>query len=120
MGGIRESANRKTRHKNIYGDINNMNLRACRFKICPDANSSCRQIKTGIEQLGLEDRERHCEVCGFTTDGYVSESINILHQGSYLGRRRGHAHGYGVRPQQDAVLKELRTDTRPLQDVMIA
>ncbi len=54
-------------------------------------------------------------------DRDINASINILHRATTLGQRGSHAQGENVRPQQGAVLKELRTnETHTLQDAMIA
>ena len=91
--------------------------------------SNCHYIKRGSERLTLNDRIYHCNVCNMTMDRDVNASINILDRAlnysssnfdSYavkatLGQRGSHAQGENVRPQQGAVLAELRTDkTHPL------
>ena len=82
--------------------------------------SDCHHIKTGSERLGLEDRIYHCNVCGLTMDRDINASINILKRAT-VGHAGSHAQGEGVRPQQGAVLEELRTDkTHPLRDAVIA
>ncbi len=53
-------------------------------------------------------------------DRDINASINILNRAT-LGQRESHAQGDFVRPQNGAVVKELRTDkTHPLQDAVIA
>ncbi|MGC8479548.1 MAG: RNA-guided endonuclease InsQ/TnpB family protein [Candidatus Micrarchaeia archaeon] len=83
--------------------------------------SKCHNIKTGNERLWPEDRVYHCNVCGLTIDRDINASINILHRATTLGQRGSYAQGESVRPQQEAVLKELRTDKiHPLQDAVVA
>ena len=97
--------------------------------------SNCRYIKIGSERLGLEDRTYHCNICGLTLDRDINASMNILNRAlnsessnfdsfavkATLGQRGSHAQGESVRPQQEAVLEELRTDkTHPLRDAVIA
>ena len=49
---------------------------------------------------------------------YVNASINILKRAT-LGQRESYAQGDYVRPQNGAVVKELRTDkTHPLMEVI--
>ena len=82
--------------------------------------SNCHYIKKGAERLALEDRIYHCNVCGMTLDRDVNASRNILKRAT-LGQRGSHAQGESVRPYQEAVLEELRTDkTHPLLDAVIA
>lgn len=42
-------------------------------------------------------------------DRDVNASINILHNATTLGQRGSYAQGDGVRPQNGAVVEELRT-----------
>ncbi|MGC8479187.1 MAG: zinc ribbon domain-containing protein [Candidatus Micrarchaeia archaeon] len=91
--------------------------RAYKYRIYPDAKRQ-REID---ERLWLEDRVYHCNVCGLTIDRDINASINILHRATTLGQRGSYAQGESVRPQQEAVLKELRTDKiHPLQDAVVA
>ena len=70
--------------------------------------SNCHNIKKGEEHLTLNDRIYHCNICGLTMDRDINASINILNRAT-LGQRGSHAQGESVRPQQEAVLAELRT-----------
>ena len=55
-----------------------------------------------------------------TEDRDINASINILRRATTLGQRGSHAQGENVRPRQEAVLDELRTDkTHPLRDAVI-
>ncbi len=59
--------------------------------------------------------------CFRSRDRNISISINILHRATTLGQRESHALGENARPQNEAVLEELRTDkTHPLRDAVIA
>ena len=53
-------------------------------------------------------REYNCGRCGMRLDRDINASINILKRAT-LGQRGSHAQGEDVRPQQGAVLEELRT-----------
>jgi putative transposase len=54
-------------------------------------------------------------------DRDINASINILHMATTLGQRGIHAQGENVRPRQEAIVDELRTDkTHPLRDAVIA
>ena len=70
--------------------------------------------------MPLSKRTYNCQRCGMPKDRDINASINILKRAT-LGQRESHAQGENVRPQQEAVLEELRTDkTHPLQDAVIA
>ena len=74
-----------------------------------------------IQDMPLSERTYNCQRCGMSKDRDINASINILHMATTLGQRESHAQGENVRPQQEAVLEELRTDkTHPFQDAVIA
>lgn len=70
--------------------------------------SSCGHVKKENEKLSLSDRIYHCNICGLNMDRDVNASINILKR-ARGGHPRSYAQGDVVRPQQVAVVKELRT-----------
>ena len=73
-----------------------------------------------IQDMPLSERTYNCQRCGMSKDRDINASINILKRAT-LGQRESHAQGENVRPQQGAVLEELRTDkTYPLRDAVIA
>ena len=73
-----------------------------------------------IQSMPLSKRIYYCEVCGLTEDRDINASINILRRATTLGQRGSHAQGENLRPRQEAVLDELRTDkTHPLRDAVI-
>ena len=73
-----------------------------------------------IQDMPLSERTYICNRCGMQKNRDINASINILKRAT-LGQRGSHAQGEGVRPHQEAVLDELRTDkTHPLQDAVIA
>ena len=81
-------------------------------KIC----SNCGNV----QEMPLSERIYVCNRCGMKKDRDVNSAITILNRAT-LGQRESHAQGENVRPQQEAVLEELRTDkTHPLQDAVIA
>ena len=74
-----------------------------------------------IQSMPLSKRIYYCEVCGLTEDRDINASINILRRATTIGQRGSYAQGEDVRPQQEAVFDELRTDkTHPLRDAVIA
>ncbi|MDE1861184.1 MAG: transposase [Candidatus Micrarchaeota archaeon] len=74
-----------------------------------------------IQDMPLSERIYNCQRCAMSKDRDINASINILHRATTLGQRGSHAQGENVRPQQEAVLEELRTDkTHPLRDAVIA
>jgi putative transposase len=73
-----------------------------------------------IQDMPLSERAYNCQRCGMSKDRDINASINILKR-TTLGQRGSHAQGENVRPKQEAVLEELRTDkTHPLLDAVIA
>ena len=81
-------------------------------KIC----SNCGNV----QEMPLSERIYVCNRCGMKKDRDVNSAITILKRAT-LGQRESHAQGENVRPQQEAVLEELRTDkTHPLRDAVIA
>ncbi|MGC8479887.1 MAG: RNA-guided endonuclease InsQ/TnpB family protein, partial [Candidatus Micrarchaeia archaeon] len=92
--------------------------------------SMCGHIKTSEERLGLSERLYCCNACGLTMDRDENAAKVILKRAKLLekvsskatlGQRGSYAQGESVRPQQEAVLEELRTDkTHPLQDAVVA
>ncbi len=85
-----------------------------------DTSKTCSDCGN-IKDMPLSVREYNCDRCGMQLDRDINASINILHRATTLGQRGSHAQGENVRPQQEAVLEELRTDkTHPLRDAVIA
>ncbi len=88
-----------------------------------DARNTSKECSNcgNIQDMPLSERTYNCQRCGMSKDRDINASINILHRATTLGQREGHAQGENVRPQQEAVLEELRTDkTHPLRDAVIA
>ena len=82
-----------------------------------NTSKTCSQCGN-IQEIGWE-RIYQCNSCGMIKDRDINASINILNRAT-LGQRESHAQGGNVRPQQEAVLEELRTDkTHPLRDAVI-
>ena len=96
-------------------------------KIC----SNCGNIQS----MPLSKRIYLCEECGLQENRDLNASINILKKAlnstssnfdsktlkATAGHAESHAQGENVRPQQEAVLEELRTDkTHHLRDAVIA
>ncbi len=87
-----------------------------------DARNTSKECSNcgNIQEMPLSKRTYNCQRCGMSKDRDINASINILKRAT-LGQRESHAQGENVRPQQEAVLEELRTDkTHPLQDAVIA
>ena len=87
-----------------------------------DARNTSKECSScgNIQEMPLSERTYICNFCGMTMDRDVNASINILNRAT-LGQRGSHAQGESVRPYQEAVLEELRTDkTHPLLDAVIA
>jgi putative transposase len=87
-----------------------------------DARNTSRECSDcgNIQEMPLSERTYICNRCGMQKDRDINASINILKRAT-LGQRGSHAQGEDVRPHQEAVLDELRTDkTHPLQDAVIA
>ena len=81
--------------------------------------SRCGHIKTGDERLGLSERLYHCSACGLTMDR-DENAARVMLKRATLGQRGSYAQGESVRPQQEAVLEELRTDKiHPLHEVSL-
>ena len=76
-----------------------------------DARNTSKECSNcgNIRDMPLSIREYNCSRCGMQLDRDINASINILHRATTLGQRGSHAQGEGVRPQQEAVLEELRT-----------
>jgi putative transposase len=78
-------------------------------------HSNCGNIKS----MPLSKRIYFCEGCGLNEDRGINASINI-HNRATIGQRVSHACGENARPQNEALLEELRTDKiHPLQDAVI-
>ncbi|MGC8888637.1 MAG: helix-turn-helix domain-containing protein [Candidatus Micrarchaeia archaeon] len=95
--------------------------RAYKYRIYPDAKRQ-REID---ERQGLSERIYHCNARGLTVDRdenakAILKRAKLLEKVSSkatLGQRESYAQGESVRPRQEAVLEELRTDkTHPLQE----
>ncbi len=87
-----------------------------------DARNTSKECSNcgNIQEMPLSERTYICNRCGMQKDRDINASINILNRAT-LGQRGSHAQGESVRPHQEAVLEELRTDkTHPLQDAVIA
>ena len=61
-----------------------------------------------IQDMPLSKRTYTCNRCGMQMDRDINASINILNRAT-LGQRGSHAQGENIRPQQGAILNELRT-----------
>ena len=88
-----------------------------------DARNTSKECSNcgNIQEMPLSERTYNCQRCGMSKDRDVNASINILRRATTLGQRGSHAQGENVRPQQEAVLEELRTDkTHPLRDAVSA
>ena len=88
-----------------------------------DAKNTSKKCSNcgNIQEMPLSERTYACHRCGMSKDRDVNASINILRKATTLGQRESHAQGENVRPQQEATLKELRTDkTHPLRDAVSA
>ena len=88
-----------------------------------DARNTSKQCSNcgSIQDMPLSIREYNCSRCGMRLDRDINAAINILHRATTLGQRGSHAQGESVRPQEEAVLEELRTDkTHPLLEAVIA
>jgi putative transposase len=66
--------------------------------------SSCGNIQT----MPLSKRVYFCEGCGMQEDRDINASMNILNRAT-AGHAESHVQGDYVRPQQEAVVKELKT-----------
>ncbi|MGC9129723.1 MAG: hypothetical protein ACP5GB_02480 [Candidatus Micrarchaeia archaeon] len=94
--------------------------RAYKYRIYPDAKRQ-REID---ERQGLSEHIYHCNARGLTVDRdenakAILKRAKLLEKVSSttLGQRGSYAQGESVRPRQEAVLEELRTDkTHPLQE----
>ena len=87
-----------------------------------DARNTSKECSNcgNIQEMPLSERTYICNFCGMTMDRDVNASINILNRAT-LGQRGSHAQRENIRPQQEAVLEELRTDkTHSLRDAVIA
>ena len=87
-----------------------------------DARNTSKECSNcgNILEMPLSERMYICQRCGMSKDRDYNASINILKRAT-LGQRGSHAQGEDVRPQQEAVFDELRTDkTHPLRDAVIA
>ena len=75
-----------------------------------DARNTSKECSNcgNIQDMPLSVREYNCDRCGMQLDRDINASINILKR-AREGHSRSHAQGEGVRPQQEAVLEELRT-----------
>ena len=81
------------------------------MKVCGvDAKNTSKECNScgNIQEMPLSEREYICDKCGLRMYRDINASINILKRAT-LGQRESHAQGESVRPQQEAVLKELRT-----------
>ena len=88
-----------------------------------DARNTSKECSNcgNIQEMPLSERTYICNRCGMQKDRDINAAINILHRAATLGQRGSHAQGENVRPHQEAVLEELRTDkTHPLRDAVIA
>ena len=84
-----------------------------------DTSRTCSDCGN-IQDMPLSQRIFLCNRCGMQKDRDYNASINILRK-TTAGHAGSHAQGENVRPQQEAVLEELRTDkTHPLRDAVIA
>ncbi len=84
-----------------------------------NTSKTCSQCGN-IQDMSLSVREYVCNRCGLQIDRDINASINILKRATF-GQKGSYAQGKNVRPQQEAVLNELRTDkTHPSQDAVIA
>ena len=112
-------------HRKIEGAIKTLSCKAesAGMKVTKvDARNTSRECSNcgNIQDMPLSIRENNCSRCGMRLDRNINASINILHRTTTLGQRGSHAQGESVRPQEKAVLEELRTDkTRPLLDAVI-
>ena len=70
--------------------------------------SNCGNIQT----MSLSKRIYFCEVCGMQEDRDINASINILNR-AREGHSRSYVQGDYVRPQQEAVVEELKTYSTP-------
>ena len=87
-----------------------------------DARNTSKECSNcgNIQDMPLSERTYNCQRCKMSKDRDINASINILNRAT-LGRRGSYAQGENVRPQQEAIFEELRTDkTHPLQDAVIA
>ena len=75
-----------------------------------DARNTSKECSNcgNIADMPRSIREYDCSRCGMRLDRDINASINILKRAT-LGQRGSHAQGEDVRPQQVAVLEELRT-----------
>ena len=79
------------------------------IKVNPDNTSKTCSNCGNIMEMPLSQRQFNCDRCRLQLDRDINASINILNRAT-LGQRGSHAQGENVRPQQEAVLEELRTD----------
>ena len=86
-----------------------------------DARNASRECSNcgNIQDMPLSKSAYNCQRCGMSRDRDISASINILDRAT-LKHGGSHAQGENVRPHQGAILEELRTDTDPLRDAVIA
>ncbi len=101
-----------------------------------DARNTSKECSNcgNIQEMTLSERTYICNRCGMQKNRDINASINILKRAlnstssnfdsktvkATAGYAERYAQGENVRPQQGAVLEELRTDkTHPLQDAVI-